>query len=109
MRRLLLTGGAALSVLTASTAFATKAELPDAMLGAWCGQWGYQFPNDDAEHWWRVEGDVEDCGNRGGVRVRKNGYDCYRFGPRGSCKFTSIKFRRRGQPEDHIRPNVTIG
>jgi hypothetical protein len=107
MRAVLLASVAAVSLLnvTAAQTSATKAELPKAMLGAWCGQWGWQFPDDDAEHWWRTD-NVEDCGNRGGVRVRKNGYDYYRFGPQGSCKFTSIKFHRRGQPEDHIRPNV---
>jgi len=41
------------------------------MLGAWCGQWGWQFPDDDTEHWWRTD-DVEDCANRGGVRIRKD-------------------------------------
>jgi hypothetical protein len=73
-----------LSLLNATEAqtFATRVKLPDAVVGAWCGQWGYQFPeDDDAEHWWRVD-DVENCGNRGGVRIRKRGYDYYRFGPR---------------------------
>src|ERR1700757_203666 len=108
MKKLLLAGVAALSVLNMAAAqkSATKTKLPDAMLGAWCGQWGWQFPDDgDTEHWWRAD-DVEDCANRGGVRIRKNGYDYYRFGPQGSCKFTSIKFLRRGQPKDHVRPMV---
>jgi hypothetical protein len=41
MKKLLLAGIGALSMLSASTAqtSATKAELPDAMLGAWCGRW----------------------------------------------------------------------
>jgi hypothetical protein len=49
--RALLAGVAALSLLNAAGAqtFTTKAELPDEMLGAWCGQWSYQFPNDDAD------------------------------------------------------------
>jgi hypothetical protein len=104
MKKLLLAGVAALSVLaSAAQTFATKAKLPDEMLGAWCGQWGYQFPNDDAEHWWRAE-DVEECGNRGGVHVRKDGYDYNRFGPQGSCEFTAIEFSRHGEPTDHVRP-----
>jgi hypothetical protein len=105
--RALLTGIAALSLLNVAAAqtSTTKAELPDAMLGAWCGHWAWQFPDDGAERWWRTD-DVEDCANRGGVRVRKEGYDYNRFGPQGSCEFTSIEFRRHGQPADHIRPKV---
>jgi hypothetical protein len=79
-------------------------ELPKEILGPWCGQWGGQFPNDDtAMHWWRVD-DVENCGNRGGVHIHKNGYAYDRFGPRGSCKFTSIKFKRHGKPTDKLVP-----
>jgi hypothetical protein len=89
----------------AATAQTSKVELPDAMLGAWCGQWGWQFPDDDAEHWWRTD-NVEDCANRGGVHVRKDGYDYNRFGPQGSCEFTSIEFKRHGQADDHLRPRV---
>lgn len=107
MKKLLLAGVAALSLLNVAAAqkSATKAKLPDAMLGAWCGSWGWQFPDDDAGHLWRTD-DVEDCANRGGVRIRKDGYDYNRFGPQGSCEFTSIKFRRHGQPKDHVRPMV---
>jgi hypothetical protein len=78
---------------------APAAELSRKMLGSWCGQWGYQFHSavdDESGYWWRIE-DVEDCGNRGGVRVRKRGYDYYRFGPQGSCKLTAIKFCRHGK------------
>jgi hypothetical protein len=79
---------------------ASAAELPLKMLGSWCGQWGWQFPDGySAGMWWRVEG-VEGCGNRGGVRFRKRGYDYYRFGPQGSCRFTAIKFRRHGKASD---------
>src|SRR5262249_27122487 len=99
-KKLLIAG----MVLASSVCHAEiKAKLPDKMLGAWCGSWGYQFPNDDAEHWWRTN-NVEDCANRGGVRVRKNGYDYNRFGPQGSCKFTEIAFRRHGKTTDHVRP-----
>jgi hypothetical protein len=38
------------------------------MLGAWCGQWGWQFPDDEAEHWWRTDGDPDGCGNRGSLQ-----------------------------------------
>jgi hypothetical protein len=77
-------------------------ELPKEILGAWCGQWSYQFPNDDTTmHWWSVD-NVENCGNPGGVHVHKNGYAYNRFGPQGSCKFTSIKFKRHGNPTDHL-------
>ena len=82
---------------------APAAELSRKMLGSWCGQWGYQFPHSDVDdeqmYWWRIE-DVEGCANRGGVRVRKRGYDYYRFGPQGSCKLTAIKFRRHGKASD---------
>jgi hypothetical protein len=65
MKKLLLAGVAALSLLNAAGAQtpATKAKLPGAMLGAWCGQWGWQFPDDEAEHWWRTDGDPGGCGN----------------------------------------------
>jgi hypothetical protein len=45
VKKLLLAGVAALSLLNVAAAqtSATKAELPDAMLGAWCGQRGWQF------------------------------------------------------------------
>jgi hypothetical protein len=83
--------------------------LPDEIVGAWCGSWGYQFPeDDDAEHWWRAE-HVENCANRGGVRIRKGGYDYNRFGSRGSCKFTAIKFKRRGKPADQVTPRGPDG
>ena len=109
MKKLFLIGIAALSVLSVATTrtSATKAKLPDAMLGDWCGKWGWQFPgsDNDAMHWWRTD-DVKGCGNRGGIHVRKDGWDYHRFGPQGSCKFTLIEFRRRGKFEDHIRPLV---
>src|SRR5262245_55583503 len=82
---------------------ASAAELSRQMLGSWCGQWSYQFPysevDDEPMYWWRIDY-VEGCGNRGGVRVRKRGYDYYRFGPQGSCKLTAIKFRRHGKASD---------
>src|SRR5262249_23675735 len=58
-------------------------------------------PDDDAEHWWSAEGDdVENCGHRGGVRVRKDGYEYNRFGLQFSCKLTAIKLRRHGKASD---------
>jgi hypothetical protein len=79
---------------------APAAELSRQMLGSWCGQWGWQFPDFYATGmWWRTE-DVEGCGNRGGVRVRKLGYEYYRFGPQGSCTLTAIRFRRHGKALD---------
>jgi hypothetical protein len=92
------------------------AHLPAEMLGPWCHSWGYQFPNDrEADHWWRIyinydDGgtgrvrDADECGNRGGINVRKDGYDYVRFGPRFSCEFTAIEFRRHGKPEDRLAP-----
>ena len=76
MKKVLLASIAALSLLYAAGAqtSATRAELPDAMLGSWCGQWGWQFPDDNADHWWRTEDYEKDCGNRGGLRIRKDGY-----------------------------------
>src|SRR5215831_9239605 len=102
MKKLLLTGIAALFLATGTAQAAEVAKLPDAMLGAWCGQWGWQFPDEDAEHWWRTE-DVEDCGNRGGIHVRKDGWDYYRFGPRGSCKFASVQLLK-DEPTEATRP-----
>jgi hypothetical protein len=87
---------------------AESAKLPDRMLGAWCGSWGYQFPDNDAEHWWRTN-HVTDCANRGGIRIRKDGYDYNRFGPLGSCRFTKIEFSRQGKPTDHVRPQDADG
>lgn len=94
MKKLFL-AGAALIAVSASIAAKAAVELPSAMLGAWCGHWAWQFPDDGAERWWRAD-DVEDCANRGGVRVHKDGYDYNRFGPQGSCQFTTIEFRRLG-------------
>jgi Spy/CpxP family protein refolding chaperone len=56
MKTLFLASVATLSVLSVATTrtSATKAKLPDAMLGDWCGQWGWQFPDDRAGHWWRT-------------------------------------------------------
>jgi hypothetical protein len=100
---LLLASVAALFLATGTaTAQSPKVELPDAMLGAWCGQWGWQFPDEDAEHWWRTE-DVEDCGNRGGIHVRKDGWDYARFGPQGSCKFVSVQLLK-DEPTEANRP-----
>jgi hypothetical protein len=79
---------------------APAAELSRKMLGSWCGKWSWQFPYSDVDdYWWRAE-DVEGCANRGGVRIRKRGYDYYRFGPQGSCKLTAIKFRRHSKGSD---------
>jgi hypothetical protein len=96
-------------LLMMTPAYGQSAKLPDRMLGAWCGSWGYQFPDaEDTQHWWRTP-NVEDCANRGGILLRKNGYDYYRFGPLGSCRYTQIKFSRHGKPEDHVRPRGADG
>jgi hypothetical protein len=47
MKKLLL-AGAALIAVSASTAAKAAVELPGAMLGAWCGHWAWQFPDDGA-------------------------------------------------------------
>ena len=83
-------------------------KLPDSMLGAWCGSWGYQFPDSEADHFWRIA-NIKGCANRGGIRVRRDGWDYYRFGWLGSCRFTQIKFSRKGKPEDHVRPKDADG
>src|SRR5262245_31861881 len=54
---------------------APAAELPRAMLGAWCGSWGYQFERFDSDSYdalytWRID-DVKGCANRGGFRIHK--------------------------------------
>jgi len=91
MKKLFLTSIAALFLATgAATAQTLKVELPDAMLGAWCGKYSYHIPDEIGLHWWRTE-DVEDCANRGGIYVRKDGWDYYRFGPQGFCKFVSVQ------------------
>src|SRR5262245_17635596 len=89
-----------------ATAQSPKVELPDAMLGAWCGQYSYHFTDErDAEHWWRNTGDDDDydCANRGGIRVRKDGWDYARFGPQGSCKFVSVQLLK-DEPTQANRP-----
>jgi hypothetical protein len=84
---------------------AHAAELPAEMLGPWCGQYSYNFPDDqEAMHWWRID-DVEGCGNRGGILVRKDGYDYARFGPQASCQFTAVEFRRHGKSTDRLNAN----
>ena len=107
MKKLLLTGIAALFLATGTaTAQSPKAELPDAMLGDWCGQYAYHFTDErDAEHWWRNTGDDDDydCANRGGIRVRKDGWDYARFGPQGSCKFVSVQLLK-DEPTQANRP-----
>ena len=73
------------------------------MLGAWCGSWGYNFPDDGAGRYFRTD-DVGDCAHHGGMQVRKDGWDYYRFDDlKGSCELTSIEFRRHGRPEDRPR------
>jgi hypothetical protein len=69
---------------------AVNVELPNEMLGAWCGSWSYQFPESNAGHLWRAD-HVEDCANRGGIHVRKDGWDHFRFQLRGVCKFVSVQ------------------
>jgi hypothetical protein len=98
MKKLLLTGISALFLATGTaTAQSPKVELPDAMLGSWCGQYPYHFEDErEAEHWWSrdfevAEDDYDYCANRGGIRVRKDGWDYARFGPQGSCKFVSVQ------------------
>ena len=107
MKKLLLTSIAALFLATGiATAQSPKVELPDAMLGAWCGQYAYHFTDErDAEHWWRNTGDDDDydCANRGGIRVRKDGWDYARFGPQGSCKFVSVQLLK-DEPTQANRP-----
>jgi hypothetical protein len=77
---------------------AVDVELPDEMLGAWCGARSWNFPDTDADYWRRAD-NVEECANRGGIYVRKDGWDYYRFGPRGSCKFVSVQLLE-GEPNN---------
>jgi len=106
--RLLMRAALGLILVFMALRPAQATDLPAEMLGPWCGQYGGQFPNDEqASHWWRVyDGtrikDVEECGNRGGIHVRKDGYDYARFGPQASCEFTAIEFRRHGKSEDRL-------
>ena len=98
-----------LAVLVATSATAqtpaTKAELPDEMLHAWCNpNHDYEFPDDDGDQLRRAEDSVEDCANRGGLDVRKSGYDYYRFGIQATCKYVAIEFSRHSGPADHLRP-----
>jgi hypothetical protein len=109
MKKLLLSGVAALFLATGVVP-ARAADLPAEMLGPWCYQYSYQFPNDEeAFHLWRFWSghhikDVEECANRGGLNFRSDGYDYARFGPRYSCQFTAIEFLRHGKPEDRLDP-----
>jgi hypothetical protein len=109
MKKPLLTGIAALFLATGAT---QAADLPAEMLGPWCYQYSYQFPNDQgAFHLWRFWNghhikDVDDCANRGGLNFRSDGYDYARFGPGYSCQFTAIEFLRHGKPEDRLHPSI---
>src|SRR5262245_14803815 len=103
MKKLFLISIATLFLATRiATAQSPKVELPDAMLGIWCSQYSYHFTDEkDAGHWWRT--DVDYCGNRGSIHVRKDGWDYVRFGPRGSCQVTSVQVLK-GEPTQANRP-----
>ena len=106
MKKNLFIGIAALFLVTGAAHAAETTKLPDAILGAWCGSRGWQFPDDDTAHLWRTD-DVHDCANRGGIDIHPNSYDYVRFEVKTSCKINSIKFVRRGDPKkDRIRPKV---
>jgi hypothetical protein len=94
MKKLLLTSIAALFLATGAAHAAETTKLPDAILGAWCGSWGWQFPDDDTAHLWRTD-DVHDCANRGGIDIHPNSYDYVRFEVKISCKINSGSSRNR--------------
>jgi len=101
MKRLLLSGIAALFLATGAV---HAAELPEAMLGGWCGAGAYD--NDGIGRWRRaVNNDAEECANKGGMQVRKDGWDYSRFGPLGFCRLVAIEFLRY-RSEDHINTTV---
>jgi hypothetical protein len=94
------------------TAPAGAASLPRDITGDWCGQWGWQFPEapeSESFHYWRAPKNVEDCANRGGIRIAQAGIRYYRFGWLGSCKFTSVALVRPRRPEDHMTPVINTG
>ena len=97
----------AVLIAASATAQTPKAELHDEMMGAWCNpNHDYEFPDDDGDQLFRPKetGTVTDCANRGGLDVRKDGYDYYRFGIQATCKHVAIEFSRHGEPADHLRP-----
>ena len=70
MEKLFLIGVAALSVLSASAAHATKTKLPDAVFGHyWCF---FHAPDDDPHLIFSAD-NFDDCANRGGVRFWRRG------------------------------------
>jgi len=78
------------------------------MLGAWCGSWGYNFPDDGAGRYFRTD-DVGDCAHHGGMQVRKDGWDYYRFDDlKGSCELTSIR-RPATEARRVARPSQATG
>ena len=108
MKKLLLTGIAALSLLyvVGVQTFATTVELPDEMdhlAGAWCtlslekpepGERSYgKHQNEENE-------EDDECGKDGGIFIWDTGYRY--FSPKGDaaiCEFTAIQFsRHEGDP-----------
>jgi hypothetical protein len=92
MKKTLLAGVAALSVLCTSAAHAHDAELPDWMFGAWCEvnnpALARALPNNEL---------YSKCEN-GNLFIFDKGYK-YKAG--GSCEFASIKFdRSEGEPSE---------
>jgi hypothetical protein len=98
----------ALTLTTAQAVPAARPTLPDSMMGAWCGSWGYQFDDDSASRYWHAE-KVQDCANRGGFRISRDRVDYYRFGWKASCRFTAVNFFQKGSPKDHVRPKDSEG
>jgi hypothetical protein len=97
MKKLLLT----VALLFVFVGGVNATELPKAMLmGAWCGISGStveEIGDDVGEYrWWSEK--VDNCGNRGGIKIFKNRYEYHRFGYQGTCRFTDIMFARRGEP-----------
>jgi hypothetical protein len=81
------------------------------MFGAWCGSWGYNFPDapENVHHlWWVAK--VQDCANRGGIRFGKDNYQYHRFGLLATCIYTHIeKTADKGLREEDVKPQNSIG
>jgi hypothetical protein len=71
-----------------------RAELPDQMMGGWCFdklKTRALAAEGEYYHTRAAHPDDNDCANRGGIAVSKDGLISYRFGPQQVCKFDKIE------------------
>jgi hypothetical protein len=83
---------AIIALLVALATPVCAADLPSEMLGSWC------FDKEltralavEGESYYYRSNDTDDCGNRGGIEIRKGGSAYCRFGCSLACKFNKIE------------------